>query len=665
MYTQDNQPFRIHTVLGKDVLLLSAFQGTESVSSPFTFQLDLAAEKQVVAKELLRTPAQLTITLPDGSERLVHGRINRFWEGGRDGELFHYRAEIVPWLWFLSLSRECRIYQHLNVLEIAEQVFKGLGYTDFRIACTRTYPARDFCVQYRETHLNFVSRLLDEEGIFYFFEHSEAKHVLVLSDDSSVAADCPGGGVASMAARAEDEDGAVTSLEVEHSVGLGGVTLKDYDYLQPQLTLESSVSGDGPELSYDYHPGRYTLPEEGERYARLHLEAEEALRRAVRGGSAWRGFVPGFRFELKRHHQPAANQKYLLLRVEHAASCSGHRSSDTFSQQYRNTFFAIPHSVPYRPRSVASKPAIHGSQTALVVGPGGDEIYVDEHGRVKVQFYWDREGKRDENSSCWVRVATPWGGKGYGNVTIPRIGNEVVVIFLEGDPDRPLIVGSVFNAEQLPPYPLPGAGITMGMKSRSSPGGGGQNEITMSDTKGKEKVTIHAQYDMSTTVQHDSTETVNNNRTTTIAVDDSESVGANQTIQVGADQTTTVGGNRTEDVGANRTTSVGGNDTLSVGGTQEVAIAGNRSTDVGGDDTLSVGSNLSVQAGANFLLDAASNLDAIAGGTVTVDGNEVSVIGASKITLSCGGSSIEIGSSGIKITSAALVQVQGATIKLN
>ncbi|HEX6070663.1 MAG TPA: type VI secretion system tip protein TssI/VgrG [Longimicrobiaceae bacterium] len=665
MYTQDNQPFRIDTVLGKDVLLLGAFRGSESISSPYSFEADLASEKKVAARDLLRTPAHLTISLPDGSHRSLHGRISRFCEVGRDGDLFLYRAEVVPWLWFLSLSRECRIYQHLNVPEIVEQVFTGLGYNDFRIACTRSYAPRDFCVQYRETHLNFVSRLLEEEGIFYFFEHSDDKHVLVLADDSGVAADCPGGGVACMAARAEDEDGAVTCLEVEHAVGLGGVTLKDYDYLQPQLTLESSVNGDGPELAYDYHPGRYTLPEEGERYARLQLEAEEALRQTVRGDSAWRGFVPGYRFELKRHHQVDANQKYLVLGVEHTATCSGYRSADSFSQEYRNSFFAMPYAVPYRPRRITPRPGIQGSQTALVVGPAGNEIHVDEHGRVKVQFYWDREGKRDENSSCWVRVATPWGGKGYGNVTVPRIGNEVVVIFLEGDPDHPLIVGSVFNAEQSPPYPLPGAGITMGMKSRSSPGGGGQNEITMSDTKGKEMVTIHAQYDMTTTVQNDRTDTVNNNRSTTIAVDDSESVGANQTIDVGANQSTTVGGNQTEDVGGNRTGSVGGNESVSVGGNQEGTIGGDRSTTVGGDDTTSVGSNLSMEAGSNILLDAGANLDAIAGGTVTVDGKEVSILGASKITLSCGGSSIEIGPSGINITSGAIVQVQGATIKLN
>jgi type VI secretion system secreted protein VgrG len=261
----------------------------------------------------------------------------------------------------------------------------------------------------------------------------------------------------------------------------------------------------------------------------------------------------------------------------------------------------------------------------------------------------------------------------YGSVTIPRIGNEVVVLFLEGDPDRPLVVASVFNADQMPPYGLPGAGITMGMKSRSSPGGGGQNEITMNDTKGKEVVNVHAQYDMTTTVQHDQTDTINNNRTTTVAVDDTENVGAKQTIDVGADQslhvaanqTIAVDGNRDVTVSGNENVTVSGNQATTVSGNQEVAVSGNRTTDVGGNDATSAGSNLGLESGSNLTISAGANLEASATANVTVDGKEITITGMAKITLSCAGSSIEIGPSGITISSPAIVSVSGTTIKLN
>jgi len=515
-YTQANRPLRVTTPLGEDVLLLAGFSGLEGVSLPFSFRLDLLSEDAAVtAGALLRQPVSITLRLPEGEERTLHGLVRRFVQQGRVEELTAYQAEVVPWLWFLSLSRESRIYQNLSALEIVEQVFRALGFADFELRCVKSYPKREYCVQYRETHLDFVSRLMEEEGIFYFFEHSADRHLLVLADANSAVKPCPEQPRARMAPQAADGEDVVTSLHVEETAVIGKVVLKDYDFLQPSLTLESTIAAAEPEEVYDY-PGEFAAPEEGERRARIRLEAAGARRQLVRGQGSCRAFASGFRFDLAEHYRENANQAYMLLQVQHTASAGDYRSWDAAPVDYRNQFIAIPHSVAFRPPRVTPHPVVQGTQTALVVGPAGEEVWVDGHGRIKVQFYWDRVGRKDENSSCWMRVAQPWAGKGYGAIQIPRIGSEVVVEFLEGDPDRPLVTGCVYNADQTPPFTLPGAGIQMGMKSRSSKGGGGYNEITMTDTKGKEMMNIHAQYDMVTKVEHDDTQTVVNDRTITV-----------------------------------------------------------------------------------------------------------------------------------------------------
>ncbi|HVH13844.1 MAG TPA: type VI secretion system tip protein TssI/VgrG, partial [Longimicrobium sp.] len=468
-YTQANRPLRVRTHLGEDTLLLAAVTGVEGVSMPFSFRLDLVSDDATItAGSLLRRPAAVTIVLPDGEERIIHGLVRRFvQEGGQEG-LILYEAEIVPWLWFLSLSRESRIYQG-TVPQILETVFRNLGHSEFELRCTRAYLHREFCVQYRETHLEFVSRLMEEEGIFYFFEHSAEKHVLVIADGNDAVRPCPGMPSARMAPQAEmTPDDVVETLYREETACVGRVVLRDYDFLQPSLNLESTIAAGGAEEAYDY-PGDFTAPDEGERYARIRMEEAAALRQVVRGQSTCRGFRSGHRFQLTHHSDAAANQPYMLLQVQHMASAGDFRSWDN-PMEYRNHFLAIPHSVPFRPARTTPRPVVRGAQTALVVGPPGYEVWADPHGRIKVQFYWDRQGTRNGESSCWVRVAHPWAGKGWGAVHIPRIGNEVVVEFLEGDPDRPLVTGCVYNADQTPPFDPGSAFLQMGLKSRSSRG---------------------------------------------------------------------------------------------------------------------------------------------------------------------------------------------------
>jgi len=646
-YTQDKRPMKVDTVLGTDVLLLDAFAGDEGVSTPFLYTLDLLSEDASIdAKKLLRTAAVVTLHLAGTTPRYVHGLISRFVQLGRTEEkLTAYRAEVVPWLWFLSLSSECKIFQNMSVLDIVEKIFKAHGYNDFQIKCTKTYPKREFCVQYRETHFNFVSRLMEEEGIFYFFDHTKDKHVLTLADANSAVKPCASQSTARMAVQAgawQDED-VVTALEREHTVQTGKITLRDHDYLQPALQLESSVSGDGKAEAYEY-PGNYVKPDEGDRYARLRLEEHEAWQQVVRGTSTCRTFESGFRFDLKEHYRSDANQTYMLLRVQHSGHAGGYHSGELGAADYHNSFVAIPHSVPFRAAPTSRKPFVGGSQTAVVVGKSGEEIWVDKHGRVKVQFHWDRDGKKDENSSCWVRVSSAWAGKNWGVVHIPRIGQEVIVDFLEGDPDRPIITGRVYNADQAPPYSLPGDQTQSGLKSRSSKSGGTDNfnEIRFEDKKGSEVLFIHAEKDETVEVENDRSESVGHDEKVTIGNNRTESVGGNESVTIDKNRTESVTGNESVSIDGNRSLTVSKDETIdvtgkradSVGKNEDVTIGDNRTHTVGKDDKLSVGKNLAVDAGDSVTIKTGqATISMKKNGDIKISGNNVTIEATGKIQI--------------------------------
>ena len=435
-YSQSDRPFRVDTPLGKDVLLLEGFTGKETVSRPFGYTLQLfSTQEDLDPLKLLREKVRVTVELPDGSERTIHGKVSRFIQKRRAGDLTEYEAEVVPWLWFLSLSRDCRIFQNRTVLEIIEEVFQAYPDATYEIRCLDSYASREYCVQYRETDLNFVSRLLEGEGIYYFFQHSPSEHTLVLGDSPDTIPDAPQG-TASVESDPHSTAGpdVITEFQREHTVHSTAVTLTDYDYLQPSLDLQSTASAESFEEIYDF-PGKYTRVPDGEFYADLYLKERSARQEVVRGAGTCRGFVSGHQFELTDYYRRDANQPYLLTFVSHRARGGGYLTQDP-DPEYQNRFECIPMRVPFRPAMSSRPPRVQGSQTALVVGPSGEEIYTDEHGRVKVQFPWDRQGRKDENSSCWIRVSQPWAGKAWGAMAIPRIGQEVVVDFLEGDPDR-------------------------------------------------------------------------------------------------------------------------------------------------------------------------------------------------------------------------------------
>jgi type VI secretion system secreted protein VgrG len=682
-YSQAGRPLRVDTPLPTDTLLLNGFNGIEALSQPFTFQLDLLSPKHDIdPADLVGNPMLTSFQLPDGSQRLIHGLVSRLAYLGKQDELSFYRAEIVPWLWRLTLTRESRMYQDLTVPQILEQVFERTGNQDFELRLTRQYAPREYCVQYRETHFNFVSRLMEEEGIFYFFEHLEDSHILVLCDDNeSTIAASAAETVRFLPEHAQVED-AIHELEGEFSLQTSKITIWNYDYLQPTLKLRASL-GDEFE-SYDY-PAHYRDPEQGDAMARLLLEAEEAARQIVRGTSTVRGLMPGRFFTLAEHFRSDANTKYLLTQVQHYARAGGYRAwDDQAAFDYRNDFQAIPFATPYRPQRRTPRPTIRGWQPAIVTGPAGEEVHIDKYGRVKVQFYWDRDGRRDEKTSCWIRVTTPWGGKGYGSVSIPRIGNEVAVAFQEGDPDMPLIIGSVFNADQMPPFELPGAGIQMGMKSRSSPGGGGMNEITMTDTKGKEMMNVHAQYDLVTTVQHDEKHTVKSgNRTISVETGThTETIKGNTSITISSGTykldvaantyTHHVKGDVTETYDAKQNTTVTGDVTETYKANHKSTCSHNITIDGGDKITLVSGASQITLEKSGKITIKATNIDIIADATLKISGDKVEVTGGSEAKLGVSNQQVtcdktKVNTSGAAINSSAvgMHEITGALVKIN
>jgi len=661
-YTQVERRIAISTPLGDDKLLLQAFTGAEAISEMFRFDVTLLSESDSVHFEDI-VGKNVTLRLCDisGKGRYWNGFVSRFEQGSQTRRLTAYRAEVVPWLWFLTRTADCRIFQNKTVPAILTEVFEEHGFKQFEFHLYGSFKPREYCVQYRETDFNFVSRLMEEEGICYFFQHEDGKHTLILANDPVAHKACPNQPTAHYDFRGGELVYAdvITEWFQEQEVRPGAWAQTDYDFENPSVNLAVSVRRDSSFEIYDF-PGKHRARPDGERLARIRFE-EQAVRRVVsRGSSTCRDFASGFRFSLADHYRPELNSNCLLTRVRHCATQGDYESgTDNIPEvTYSNTFECIPVDTTFRPARSTPVPVIQGCQTAVVVGPAGKEIYTDEHGRVKVQFHWDREGKHDENSSCWIRVSHPWAGQGWGSVSIPRIGQEVIVDFVEGDPDRPLIVGRVYNAEQRPPFGMPAGASSSGIKSKSTPGGGGYNEISMDDTKGQEKVTIHSQHNMSTTVENDQTTTVHNNRSSTVDVNDSETVGSNQTVKIGADQKLTVGANQNTTIGASRTTGISADDKETVGGNQKIAIGANQ--------VISTGANLNITVGAarTVGVSGADSLTVGAGQTISVSG-PISITSGASITLTAGGSSIVLGSGGITMTTGGNVTVTAAVIKHN
>jgi type VI secretion system secreted protein VgrG len=591
--TQAARQIAIDTPLGEDALLLRSFHGQESISKLFTYEMDLVSEEPSIKyADIVGQAVTVRITLADGSLRYWNGFVNRFVQAGRDSNVAVYQATIVPWLWFLDQTTDCRIFQSKTAPDIIKQIFQEYGFHDFTLSLYGDFIKRDYCVQYRESDFNFVSRLMEEEGIFYFFQHDNGKHTLILGNDPAAHKPCPNQATVRYEGTAggwQDDDVILQWLQAQE-FRPGVFTATDYNFETPSANLLSSVNGKGKWEIYDF-PGEYTKRADGDKLVKVRLQEQQMPQSVARGTSDCRAFEVGYKFKLMDHYRDDLNQEYVLtaLRLSARHNLGYASGSEDTNPVYENSFECVPAATPIRPARRTPVPVVQGCQTAVVVGPSGEEIFTDKYGRVKVQFHWDREGKKNENSSCWVRVSYPWAGKAWGGIHIPRIGQEVVVDFIEGDPDRPIITGRVYNAGEMPPWDLPGKMMVSGYKSNSTKGGGGYNELSFDDTKGTELIQVHGQYDMDTKIEHDERRHVINNRTKNVDVDEASTIGHNRTEKVGNNEQIAIGVNRTETVGSNEKISIGSNRTENVGANESITVALTRTRNVGVNEMVNVG----------------------------------------------------------------------------
>ncbi|NKE72401.1 type VI secretion system Vgr family protein [Candidatus Manganitrophus noduliformans] len=627
-----------------DLLKVVRFSGTEAVSELFHFSVDLASKNQGIDfSAVLGKPATLTLRGP-GGKRVVHGLVHSFEQTGNIAAWACYRAGIVPTVWPLSRLADCRIFQNLSIPDIIKKVLtdRGISSDQFRFSLKKSYKPRDYCVQYRESDLSFITRLAEQYGLFYFFEHTAEKDVMVIGDDSVAHVPVEGKKALLYSTGGSPEEESVTEFRLNQGIRSGAVSLRDYDFKKPGLNLEqkAKAEGDGKLEVYDY-PGEYVAPDEGKDLAKVRLEAFQATRQVGSGQSDCRRFVPGYLFALNRHPRSSFNQDYLLVRLSQTGSQPQVLGADTGGGggelAYQNDFECIPSGIPYRPPLTTPRPSIQSVQTAVVVGPAGEEIYTDAHGRVKVQFHWDRQGKKDEKSSCWLRVAQIWAGPGWGSMFIPRIGQEVVVSFLEGDPDQPIIIGAVYNGMNVPPYALPGEKTKSAIKTNSSPGGEGSNEIRFEDAKGSEEIYLHGQKDWTIGIENDKNQKIGHDETLEVGNDRSKKVIKNETEDVGENKSITVGKDHNESIGKNAGVSVGENASLSVGKDHTIDVGKNQSVTIGENQTLSVGKNLSETIGEGANVSIGKDLSASVGKNLNLDvGESASVKTGKKGTVDIG-----------------------------
>ena len=707
-YLQAHRPLSVNTPLGPDELHLIAIQGREGLSTLFRYELDLLAEKgtDVAFEKLLGLKA--TATIRAGREvRYVSGIVCRISQGARDTTFTEYQVEIVPQFWLLTRRRQSRIFQYLSVPDILKKVLAGL---DVAYEIEGTFQPREYCVQYRESDFDFASRLMEEEGIYYFFKHTESGHTLVLGNtpqshtplesDKLIYEEVTGGN------RPEDR---IFSWLKTQELRSGKTTLWDHSFELPGNHLETDKSivesvaagtvthkfktGGNDKLElYDY-PGGYAnrfdgigrgggdtpaeiqkIFDDNKRTVGIRMQEEATHGLLIRGSSTCAGLTGGHRFTLERHFD--ADGTYVLTSVELRARLDGDyrsRGADV-GLNYENSFSCIPLALPFRPPRETEIPRVYGAQTAVVVGPAGEEIFTDKYSRIKVQFPWDRQGKNDGGSSSWVRVATFWAGKQWGAIHIPRIGQEVVVEFVEGDVDHPIVVGSVYNAEQMPPYTLPANKTQSGIKSRSSLQGSPANfnEIRLEDKKGSEHIFIHAEKDQMIEVEHDEshwvghdrTKTIDHDETTQVKHDRTETVDNNETITVHANRTETVDKDETITIGQNRTEAVGKDESITIGKDRTRTVAKDESITIGGSRTKNIGKSESVAVGVSQSTTAAKSIEFTCGpSSIKMDPSGISISGI-KIQIN-GKMAVDVSAVMTKVEGSGVLTLQGGITKIN
>lgn len=661
---QENRDIEVATPLGKDVLLLRHMTGFEGLGQLFKYELELVSEKlDITPEDIIGQNITVRLNLPNNKQRYFNGFVSRFVQiPSTDQKAAAYKATVVPWLWFLTRTSDCRIFQEKKVPEIIEAIIKDNGFTDFKNSLKGSYRQWEYCVQYCETDFDFLSRLMEQEGIYYFFEHQNGKHTMVLADSSSGHE--PYEGYEEIKYRpfnAEENKEIIQEWFTETQLQPVSFALNAYDFenTQKDLMTRSKVNREHTAAIFERYeyPGGYVESKDGENYAKIRIEEIHSQYEVSSAATNARGISPGYTFQLKECSPADQNKEYLIVRAEYQMDSGQFESGESGGEfTYTCRFQAIDHKQVFRSRRSTPAPKIAGPQTAIVVGTSGEEIYTDKYGRVKVQFHWDRYGKADENSSCWIRVAQVWAGKKWGAIYTPRIGQEVIVEFLEGDPSRPIITGRVYNGTNMPPYDLPGEKTKSTIKTNSSKGGGGCNEICFEDKKDEEQLVIQAQKDSFHLVKNDLFETIDNDMHVVVKNEQFEHVHSHRNEFVD--------GNHLEEIGGDRNLSVKGKEAKEVSGNLSLTVGGNVTEDFKGNHNEDTANNYTLKA-TKVTIEASSKIELKVGGSsVTIE--------PAKIELKTGGASVSMNPGVIEVKAPkadlsgdAMVMIKGGIVKIN
>jgi type VI secretion system secreted protein VgrG len=691
LYTQTGRLISLTTPLGDDKLLLTGFTGHEAVSRLFNFHLTTLSEDTAIKfTQIIGQSATINVTQSDDSQRHFNGIVSHFACTGKEGDMTRYELQVVPKLWTLTRYADCRIFHNKDVTEIVKQVLDDRS-IDYQASLTGVYKKLEYCVQYRETDFNFISRLMEQFGIFYFFEHDDGTHTMMLGDSPSAHQSCPGQGSAgfNLATGGLDAGDVVNSLSIGQELRSGKYSLTDYNFTTSTVDLSSSestiytVGGNDSMEIFDY-PGLHLTQSDGTDVAKLRMQEEEAVHKIAHGASVCRAFTSGYKFDLHDHPLDDMNATYLLTEIHHLASIAGTYGDRTGvgaavagaaaaahgQDTYSNHFTCIPGDVAFRPQRLTPKPFVQGPQTAVVVGKSadedsaddqdvggdGEEIWVDKWGRVLVLFPWDHA----KATSCWVRVSQDWAGQGWGMINIPRVGQEVIVSFLEGDPDRPIITGRVYNDVQVVPYALPDNGTRTTFRTSSSTGGGTEhyNELRFEDKTGSEQVFVRGEKDYDTRILNDSREWIGNNQSIMVQKDRMEKVTGNESIQIGGNRMEKVGGDESIKIAGKRLEQVTGDVGMEIKGTQSEKISGDMNHHVAGNWNQKTDQTVSIQAGMNMYEKSGENYAHEAGMAIHLKAGMTMVLEAGmQLSLKAGSSFIDIGPAGIAISGTPMVMI--------
>ena len=632
--TQEHRPLAISTALDEDVLLFRRATVIEQLGRPFQIDVDLLSEEpDADFSKVVGTNATIRLLLRNGQTRYFNGFVSRFTHAGGSTRTAYYRMTLSPWLWFLTRASDCRIFQNMKAPDIILKMFRDRGFSDFENSLKGKYVEREYTVQYRETDFNFVSRLMEEEGIYYYWDHQNGKHVMVLADEYASHAPFPQ--YKKMPyfppTQGDREQEYIWSWIVEQQVQPGHYAVKDYNFKQPAQVMDGK--GDlarqhaQPDFDMFDYPGGHMETADGDPRAMIRLDEFQAEHEIIRGRGDVRGLAVGYTFTLDGFPRDSQNKEYLISSTVHELESDDYDSvaeGAADAPPYRVSFTALLATQQFRPRRITPKPVLAGPQTAFVVGPDGEEIHTDKYGRVKVQFHWDRnpDKAKKEALSCWMRVAQMWAGKSWGTVFLPRVGHEVVVEFLEGDPDRPLITGSVYNGSTMPPYALPDHKTKSTIKSNSSKGSAGFNEIRFEDKKGEEQIFIHGEKNQDIRIKSEVFEWVGSDRHLIVGHDQREHVANDRSEIVDRDHKEHIGRDRFLKVVGKEGIEVDGDHSLTVKANVIEVFKQNHSEEVSNDYYL-LADNICIEAKTNITLKVGNTSIAMEadGITILTDGN--------------------------------------------